>query len=133
MSRAGLIRTVAVAALLCATVSCAGVMGKSPAESEFDTGLSLFNRGRFEEAVPHFERATEHEPGFGEAYLYLARSNLNLGRWEEALHPLRTAMRLSPEETREEIAEIILDVLLRHAAELDPDSNRQLEEMLEVR
>jgi tetratricopeptide (TPR) repeat protein len=129
----GLIRTVAVAALLCAAVSCAGVMGKSPAESEFDTGLSLFNRGRFEEAAAHFERATEHEPDFGEAYLYLARSYLNLGRWEEALHPLRTAMRLSPEETREEISEIILDVLLRHAAELDPESSMQLEKLLESR
>jgi tetratricopeptide (TPR) repeat protein len=133
MGRAGLIRTVLAAVLLCATLSCAGLGGKSPAQSEFDTGLSLFNRGRFEEAVPHFERATEHEPEFGDAYFYLARSYINLDRWEEALYPLRAAMRLSPGISQEEITDLMLDVLLRHATELDPDSQEQLREMLKAR
>lgn len=127
-----LISALSLLMVLSIALSCAGLGGKDPAQAEFDLGLSLFNRGRFEEAVPHFERATEHRPDFGEAYLYLGRSYINLGRWAEALHPLRTAYRLSPGETRKEIMEIILDVLLQNATRLDPDVRSQFRDFLEM-
>lgn len=128
MTAGGIIRTLAVALLVAAVLSCASIRAaKTPAEAEFDTGLSLFNRGHFGDAIPHFERATEHDPDFGEAYLYLGRSYLSAGRWAEALYPLRTAFRLAPEETRNEIAEIILDVLIKRATEVEPDAGKMPE------
>jgi tetratricopeptide (TPR) repeat protein len=114
-----------------ALLACAGLRAKDPAQAEFDLGLSLFNRGLFEEALPHFERATEHKPDFGEAYLYLGRSYISLGRWAEALHPLRTAYRLAPEETKKEIMEIILDLLIKNAAGLNPDTLMEFKGLLE--
>ena len=89
--------------------SCAGVGLISGAQSEFDKGLSLFNAGKYEEAIPRFRRATDLDPNFGRAYLYLGRSYLNLDRWAEAVAPLRTAYRLSPGETKKEIANLLLD------------------------
>jgi len=111
------------------SVSSGGMMGKPTAQSEYDLGLSFFNRGHYEEAISHFERATEIQPEFGKAYLYLGRSYLNLSRWKEAISPLRTAFRLSPEESREQIADMIMDVLLLKASELDPDEASQMEDI----
>ncbi len=110
-------------------VSCAGMMQKPSAQSEYGLGLSFFNRGRYEEAIPHFERATKLQPEFGKAYLYLGRSYLNLSRWKDAIPPLRTAFRLSPEESREQIADMIMDVLILKASELDPDESSQMEDI----
>ena len=110
--------------------SCAGVETKSPAQAEFETGLSFFNRGSYANAIPHFEKATELNPEFGRAYLYLGRTYLNLGRWREALYPLRTAMRLSPEESRKEIADIIMDILLQNAARIDRNTESEIMDSL---
>lgn len=89
----------------------------SGAHSEFDEGLSLFNRGRYEEAIPRFQKATELDPNFGRAYLYLGRSYVSLKRWRQALSPLRTAYRLSPEETKKEAFDFIIDALFAVAIE----------------
>jgi len=105
--------------LLNSIFSCAGLQSKREAQDEFDRGLSLFNRGNYEEAITHFTRATDIEPEFGRAYLYLGRSYLNLGKWKEAFPPLRTAFRLSPEESREEITDIIMDYLFLNSSKLD--------------
>ncbi|HEX8948400.1 MAG TPA: tetratricopeptide repeat protein [Dissulfurispiraceae bacterium] len=104
-------RTAAAFFLLLAVASCA-VIGIGRAQGEFDKGMALFNRGRYEEAAPHFEKATEHDPNFAQAYIYLGRSYLNLRRWSQAVPPLRTALRLSPEETRKEILNMLMDALL---------------------
>ncbi len=119
-----------LSALFIALVSCAGFAARSAARSEFDAGLSVFNRGRYEEAVPHFVKATELEPEFGRAYLYLGRSYLNLSRWSDAVPPLRTAFRLAPEESRREMADIILDVLLQNASGITPDHRSGMEDLL---
>lgn len=108
--------------LISSLFACSGVQEKTGAQDEFETGLSLFNRGEFEEAVTHFKKAAELEPEYGRAYLYLGRSYLNLGRWREAILPLRTAFRLEPEETKKEIAYIIFDFLLQNSATIDHDT-----------
>lgn len=113
--------------LTCSLVACAGTQTGPSAEGEFKAGLSLFNRGKFEDAVPRFEKATEIDPEFGKAYLYLGRSLLTVGRWPEAIPPLRAAVRYSPEETKREAADIILDVLLKHATEIDLQTKGELE------
>jgi tetratricopeptide (TPR) repeat protein len=111
-------------------ISCTGLRTKDPAQSEFDIGLSLFNVGKYEESIPHFQHATELNPEFGKAYLYLGRTYLDLGRWHEAIIPMRTALRLSPEETKKEIADIFMDFLLQNVTRLDLDSQRQIMEFL---
>ncbi len=91
--------------------SCAGLGIFSGARHEFSRGLELFNRGRYEEAIPHFEKATEIDPDFAKAHLYLGRSYLNVGKWLNAIGPLRTALRLSPTESRKQVIDILLDAL----------------------
>jgi cytochrome c-type biogenesis protein CcmH/NrfG len=106
--------------------SCATVETKSPDQAEFETGLSFFNHGSYANAIPHFEKATELNPELGKSYLYLGRTYMNLGRWREALSPLRTAMRLSPEESRKDIADIIMDIFLQNAARIDRDTESEI-------
>jgi eukaryotic-like serine/threonine-protein kinase len=93
--------------------SCA--IGLWSARSEFDSGLDLFNRGQFAEAIPHFQRASELDPNYAQAYLYLGRCYVSLGRYAQAITPLRTAYSLSPQTVGKEILNILLDALL-HAA-----------------
>lgn len=112
-------------------LSCAGLKTRTDAQAEFDRGLSLFNIGKFEDAVPHFMKATELEPNFGIAYLYIGKSYLNLGRWREAVPSLRTAYRLSPEETRKEIENILIDLLLINLPRIKEDTKSQFEDLLE--
>jgi tetratricopeptide (TPR) repeat protein len=128
--------------------SCSGMDLFSGAETEFERGLALFNRGRYEEAIPHFERAIDKDPDFAQAHLYLGRSYLSLTRWRQALPPLRTAYRLAPEATKREVLDFLIDALfgvalsdrregnfdssIRHFKEildLDPGSNRAQREL----
>jgi tetratricopeptide (TPR) repeat protein len=113
-------------------ISCAGMSVKT-ARSEFDSGLSLFNRGQYEESIPHFERATELVPDFGRAYLYMGRAYLNLGKWQKALPALRTAFRLAPEESNKEISEIIMDFFFKNASKLDQDTQSQILDILKLK
>ncbi|MGE3538365.1 MAG: tetratricopeptide repeat protein [Candidatus Tectimicrobiota bacterium] len=92
--------------------ACATLGVPTEAQSAFEHGLALFHQGRYAEAVPHFQRATELESGFGTAYLYLGRSFLNLGQWLQAIPPIRTAFRLAPAESRQEVTQLLLDALL---------------------
>lgn len=92
--------------------SCSTLSGLlSTAQSEFDEGLVLFNGGKYQEAASKFQRATEIDPNFGRAYLYLGRSYVNLKSWRQAINPLRTAYRLIPEDTKGEVLSILIDAL----------------------
>jgi tetratricopeptide (TPR) repeat protein len=102
--------------------SCAGIQTMQ-AQSEFDEGLTLFNRGRYDEAIPHFEKATEVDPDF-------ARSYMNIGKWKEAVPPLRTAYRLSPDETKKEVTDMILDIILRKGSLIDQGSKSDILDLL---
>lgn len=92
--------------------SCAGLLINRDARIEFDQGLALFSQGKYEEAVPRFQKATEINPKYTEAFIYLGRSYLNMGKWTGAIGPLRTAYRLSPEETKKEAVNFLLDALI---------------------
>ncbi len=105
--------------------SCAGLFIGLDAQREFEKGLALFNAGNYEQAVPHFVKATELEPEYGRAYLYLGRSYLNLRRWLDAIPPLRTAYRLSPTETKKEALDVLLDALLAAATDAFKKGNFQ--------
>lgn len=128
--------------------ACASLGIFSGAKNEFDQGVAFFNRGHYEEAIPHFEKATEIDPDFADAYLYLGRSYLNMAKWVQAIAPLRTALRLSPNKSQIEIVSILVDALfgaassevkkgnfhtsisfLREALELQPQSERAKNEL----
>lgn len=92
--------------------SCAGIPFLSGAKQEFEQGLALFNTGKYEQAIPYFSKAAELDPNYVQAYIYLGRSYISLGRWGEAIGPLRTAYRLSPTETRKEATSFLSDALV---------------------
>jgi tetratricopeptide (TPR) repeat protein len=95
--------------LLVLTSGCSAVREFNPTYDNFDSGLSLFNQGQFEAAIPYFERATREDPNFAEGYFYLGRSYISLSRWRSAIQPLRTAFRLAPEEAQGEIMTLLID------------------------
>jgi tetratricopeptide (TPR) repeat protein len=111
-------RKIAVVVGLLIFSSCATVR-HFRADDSFERGLALFNQGQFEAAIPYFKRATEQEPDFAEAYFYLGRSHLSARHWREAIQPLRTAYRLAPEDTKQEIFNVLMDAFF--AAGLPPE------------
>jgi tetratricopeptide (TPR) repeat protein len=113
-------------------ISCAGSNMKA-AQSEFDSGLALFHHGQYEVAIPHFERATELVPDFGRAYLYLGRTYLKMGKWQQALSPLKTAFKVAPEESGRETAEIVMDVFFKSASKIDQDTQSQIMDLLKLK
>ena len=122
--------------LLCCTfVACASLGPRSDAEKAFEEGFALFQQGEYDKAAAQFIIATERDPEFGRAYLYLGRSYLNLQRWVDAISPIRSALNLSPQETKKEIINLLVDALLGAAvANIKQgnfqDSITQLQEVL---
>jgi tetratricopeptide (TPR) repeat protein len=111
--------------------ACAHVGVPSDAQGAFDHGLRLFQRGQYAEAIPRLQEATTLDPQFGQAYLYLGRSYLNLGQWGNAIPVLRTAFRLAPEASQHEITALLLDALLGGAtAALKTGGFREAVELL---
>lgn len=89
--------------------SCSTLRVFNPAYNSFDDGLALFNQGQFDAAIAAFTQSTFDDPNFAQAYLYLARSYISLGRWRAAIQPLRSAFRLAPYEARDEIMNLLID------------------------
>lgn len=93
-------------------VSCAGVSVSPVARADFNAGLNLFNQGKFEGALPLFQKAASAEPDYYEAQLYLGRTYLNMKDYGKAIPPLRRAYRLSPDDFKSQALDILLDALL---------------------
>jgi tetratricopeptide (TPR) repeat protein len=106
-------------------VSCAGTQKFSSAQYEFEKGLALFNDAKYEQAVPHFVKASEIESKYLEAYVYLGRSYLKLDRWIDAISPLQKAYGLAPKETTKLIAGDLFDAFF--GASLSEFGNRNYE------
>jgi Flp pilus assembly protein TadD len=114
---APIVLTMAVALLS----SCATLRSLVPGYSSFEEGMALFNQGQFDSAIEHFRKSTLENPNSAQAYLYLGRSYISVGRWKSAIQPLRTAFRLSPHEARDEIMNLIVDAVFA-AATMDSRS-----------
>ena len=102
---APLIFTLAVALLS----SCATLRSLTPGHNSFKEGMASFNQGQFESAIQHFRQSTLENPDSAQAFLYLGRSYISVGHWKSAVQPLRTAFRLSPQEAKDEIMNLIID------------------------
>lgn len=61
-----------------------------------DLGLAHFDAGRFEEALGEFERATDTDLNFAEAYGWQSAALVKLGRLEEAMRSVDHALWLDP-------------------------------------
>ena len=99
--------------------SCASIRSLTPGHDSFEEGMALFNQGLFDSAIPYFRKSTLENPKSAQAYLYLGRSYISLGRWKSAVQPLRTAFRLSPSEAKDEIMNLIIDAVFAAAMD-DP-------------
>jgi tetratricopeptide (TPR) repeat protein len=95
--------------------SCATLRSLTPGHNSFEDGLALFNQGQFDSAIQYFRQSTFENPNSAQAYLYLGRSYISLGRWKSAIQPLRTAFRLSPHEAKDEIMNLIVDAVFAAA------------------
>ena len=89
--------------------SCSSMGRWGPGRDVFETGLTLFQQGRFAEAVPYLEDATRIDPKDAQAFFYLGRAYISQSKWRQAISPLRTAFRLSPRDAQEEIINLIID------------------------
>lgn len=96
--------------------SCVGLFTIDEARSTYEEGLSLFNQGRFSEAVPYFQESIRLDNDFYEARLYLGRSYLNLHDYKSAVPALKKAFSLSPRKFQKETADLIIDALLGQAS-----------------
>ncbi len=93
-------------------VSCAGVSISPAVRADFNAGLDLFNQGKFESALPFFEKAVAAEPEYYEAQLYLGRTYLSMKQYGKAAPHLRRAYRLSPEDFKSQAFDILIDALM---------------------
>ena len=62
----------------------------------YNEGVSLYNQGRYSEAIIEFERSLEIDPANKEAWLYKGLSLDDLGRYPEALICYDTAIAIDP-------------------------------------
>jgi tetratricopeptide (TPR) repeat protein len=81
------------------------------AESVADLGNALLATGKFAEALSHYDRALELEPGFFPAHLNRAQALRGLGQRDAALASYDRAMTHAPQ-----IAELHAQIRLRQAA-----------------
>ena len=95
--------------------SCATLRSFTPGRDSFEAGMASFNRGQFDSAIEHFRQSTLENPNSAQAFLYLGRSYISVGRWKSAIPPLRTAFRLSPHEAKDEIMNLIVDAVFAAA------------------
>ena len=100
---------VGIAVSLALLTSCSSIGRWGWQRDDFETGLTLFNQGRFADAIPYLEDATHVNPRDAQAYLYLGRAYISQSKWRQAIAPLRAAFRLSPRDAQEEIVNLIID------------------------
>lgn len=100
---------VGIAVSLALLTACSSVGRWGSRHDVFETGLTLFNQGRFADAIPYLEDATHDNPRDAQAYLYLGRAYISESKWRKAIPPLRAAFRLSPRDAQEEIINLIID------------------------
>ncbi len=96
--------------------SCAGVAISPEARADFNAGLNLFDQGKFDKALPFFDKAVSAEPDYYEAQLYLGRTRLNMRDYGNAIPPLRRAYRLSPDDFKSQACDILIDALMGAAS-----------------
>lgn len=63
-----------------------------------NAGIALFEKGRIEEAIFHYQKSLEIYPGFGEAEANLANALFQAGRRDEAMAHYQKALEINPND-----------------------------------
>jgi tetratricopeptide (TPR) repeat protein len=74
------------------------------ARESYETGVRLYTIGRYAQAVLSFDRATQLQPGFEEAYLMRGRTNFADDRLDAALIDFSKALELRPNDSEALVA-----------------------------
>ncbi len=79
---------------------------------EFTTAERAVKAGRYDAAIPLFQKVIEADPGDANAYNYLGFSHRKLGRYETALAFYHKALKLDPDHrgAREYLGELYLEL-----------------------
>ena len=72
--------------------------GNKPNPQEINTLVSLFNQGRFNEAMPLAQQMTVRFPVDGLGWKALGFALQQMGRFAEAIEPLQKAVALLPDD-----------------------------------
>lgn len=67
-------------------------------DQRYTHALNLFDQGSYDEAEKEFEIVCEQWPKFSKPFKHLARTQLKLGKYEEALENALTAAELNPKD-----------------------------------
>ena len=83
--------------------------GAEPAQlsqAHFELGNIRTEQERYEEAIPHYQRAIVASPALKEAYFNMGTALGRLGKYTEAALAARRALELDPSDTRARAAEV---------------------------
>lgn len=67
------------------------------ADEHYDVAISFYNQGKYEQAFDHLQKALKYDPSSDYVHYALAAINCKTGDLETALHDLREAIKLKPE------------------------------------
>src|ERR1700678_4141536 len=91
-----------------------------------DQGNKFFNKGKYKEAVIMYRRAVQKNLRYGEAYYRWGLTDLKLGAYGEAVHMLRRAVDLEPNNV-DAITKLADIFLLASAQDRNPTAAAQTE------
>jgi tetratricopeptide (TPR) repeat protein len=66
-------------------------------DEHYDIAIAFYNQGRYEETFEHLRKALKYDPACDYVHYALAAANCKTGDLETALHDLREAINLKPE------------------------------------
>ncbi|MEW6381932.1 MAG: tetratricopeptide repeat protein [bacterium] len=88
-----------LAVLTISSVSLADdtINADNPASRYFQNGISLFDQGDYDQALPAFQKATQEDPNYAEGYYNQGIIYDLQGRFTEAIEAYQKVIRLDPE------------------------------------
>lgn len=103
---------------------------KAQAQQIVDHGNKFFAKGRYREAALMYRRALQKDLKFGEAYYRLGLTDLKLAAYGDAVHALRRAVELQPNNT--DAITKLADLFLMAAFSDPPHSEQYVKESTEL-
>ncbi len=64
----------------------------NPGKESYDAGVNLFQEMKYRESITDFQKATEENPDFGEAYMYMGRAYNLLQQYDSSINNYQKAI-----------------------------------------
>ena len=71
------------------------------AEKHFNTGMKFYKKGKYKQAVKHFEKAVRKNPHHWRAHYFLGVAHRELRDYRVARHRLNLALKTAPSDNKE--------------------------------